>query len=274
MKPQFFQGITREDYVSLCCEDGELLENQSKAKSAIHSAWKYWMDHMNPDRPMDGPTDYMVRGSLVHEIALEDKKNFASFDGARRGRKWEDFKLKCEKEDLLPVTKDSGIINERDLLGCAASVKEAMEELGAGEDQECAIVFEQNGIKCKALLDKLSHDLVIHDLKVTDKIGKDEFMYHAFDLGWDYQAVWYKRSVKAMFDLPHDPEFYFVTVQPTYPYEWSYHVLHGNALDVAERRVDKSLENLRVARETGDWSHVKRTANLVDAPLKFYDTED
>jgi len=270
-KPELIQAISRDDYVALKGPDGIELERQSNAKHAADSAWHYYMHCMNPDRPKRNETDYMLRGTLVHEVALEDKIRFASFNGTRRGKAWENFKLKCEHENLISVSEDSGTINRRDIMGAAESVKRALEELGADADSECAAVFEQEGLYCKALLDSVSTDLAIYDIKVTDKIGKTAFGYHAFDMGYDFQCVWYKRGLKQAVGMMDEPMMVFITVEPTYPYDWNWHILEGNGLEIAEKRVDRAVENLRTARETGCWDHEEREVNVIVPSLRFLD---
>lgn len=276
MEARLIQGITREEYIALVDDDGNPLENQSKAKSAIKSAWHYFMKEMNPSRPEREETDNMLRGTLVHEFALEDKRRWATFEGTRRGRPWDNFQLKCERENLLSITKESGTINERDLLGCTASAKEALAEFGADADEECAVVFEQHGMNCKMLIDKLSVDGTIYDLKVTPYISKKQFEYNAFkpDFRYDFQSAWYTEGLRQALNLPMEPKLVFITIDPKYPYEWDAHQLHGQANDIARADIEKALNNLKEARETGDWSHKKRTPHLIVPPLSFFNDDE
>lgn len=273
---QLIQAIKRRDYQELRGPGGEVPFNQSKAKHAVKSAWHYWMKYENPDRPADKETDNMLRGSLVHEMALEGvepEQLVAVFDGQRRGKAWDNHKLKCEREGLLAITSESGTINYRDLMGATAAAKEALHEQGADADPECAVLFQMHGLWCKALLDKLSSDNVIFDLKVTEYIEEREFLNQALkpDFQYDYQIAWYERAVMEAFDLQTPPQHVFICVQPTYPYEWNVHTLCREAVDMAHKKIERSIKNLVNAVTNKDWTHPKRTPNVLVPALYHYE---
>jgi hypothetical protein len=152
-----------------------------------------------------------------------------------------------------------------------AMVKAAREQLDRHTDggakmftagnPERTVIWQDDGVWCRARLDWLRevrdgiHILdpwAIDDYKTcSTSANPDDWTRTMFSHGFDLQAAWYRRGVKAITGA--EASFRFA-VQETYPpYALSVIALGPDALTIAEKKCLYALEVWRASIEDGQW---------------------
>lgn len=120
---------------------------------------------------------------------------------------------------------------------------------------EQSIIWQEQGVTCRARLDWLHNDYAaIDDLKTDARSANpDTWTRRMFDndKGYDMQARFYQRGVKALTGI--EPEFRFVIVETTPPYAISVVSLAPSAQEIADAKIDYALKCWRRCLDTGRW---------------------
>lgn len=183
MKPGLY-AMTRDEYDALDALNHSKLSKF--LKSPAH--FKHWEKH---------DTEAMQRGRCV-DMALFEPHRFATqcvvYPGpVRRGKAWEEFEAAHVGAEI--VTAD-----ERDhaqAIADAVRLHPIGSKYFTGGSAQQAVVWEEDGILCKALLDYLG-PLGIADLKTTDDASVTGFPRKAAKYGMHRQMAWYRRGVAAV----------------------------------------------------------------------------
>jgi len=118
---------------------------------------------------------------------------------------------------------------------------------------EQTLVWREDDLWCKARLDWLRDDrTAIDDLKTGENANPDAWTRGPlFALGYDVQAAWYLRGLKAVTGA--EAEFRFVVCETRPPYAVSVIGLGPDVLQLAEKKVRRALDLWRACLETGRW---------------------
>lgn len=120
---------------------------------------------------------------------------------------------------------------------------------------EQTVVWREGPTWCRALVDALPNDdgRYIVDLKTTGGSAhpRDWIRGHLFAQGYDMQAAWYLRGLRAVGRKPAG--FAFVVVENKPPYALSVVTLDPAAMALAERKVERALAIWRECMRTGVW---------------------
>ena len=105
---------------------------------------------------------------------------------------------------------------------------------------EHVIRWEENGVRCKAMLDWLRDDFAtIDDLKTTSDASPRGFQRKVWNLRYDIQAAFYRRGV--LFKTGALPRFRWVAVETEYPYLVTVNEPDKAALDNADALVEQAI---------------------------------
>jgi hypothetical protein len=142
---------------------------------------------------------------------------------------------------------------------------------------ERTIVWDENGVLCRARLDWLRDDLLAcDDLKTTRaSASPEQWRRIAFNIGADVQAALYGRGIRAV--TGHDPQFRFVVCETVSPFAVSVVELDEVAVAVGNAKVDRALEIWGDCLETGIWPAFARQVVNVTAPpweLRWLDNHE
>lgn len=131
---------------------------------------------------------------------------------------------------------------------------------------EQTLVWEENGIACKARLDWLRDDrTAIDDIKTTSRSANPETWSRTiFGLGYDVQASFYQRAVKAVTGA--DAEFRLLVVETAPPYALSVIGLSPAALALANDKVDWALATWARCLEANEWPAYAKQVAYADLP--------
>lgn len=124
------------------------------------------------------------------------------------------------------------------------------------------------GLECRSKIDKLCRELdVIIDLKVVMDSTPSGFARAVVGFEYDCQAAWYMDGYKANFG--EVPNFVFVAVSKTAPYEIGFYELNEDDLAAARVTNSQTLASLKACMETGDWKSQHETS-VVSLKLPRY----
>jgi hypothetical protein len=200
-------------------------------------------------------------GTILHQFLLEGKHtegvDYLKWTGATRsGAKWEGFREHCEERDLPYVIVNSkkdelGLINEQ--LRAIQKNSFAMELIEKTAVREQAIEWEQNGVRCKALIDMLLSDGPIVDLKTAADPSEKKFWWSLEDYGYHISAVYYEMARDALQQSSYEHPFYWIVVANE---GWIYckvYELPRDVRDVVKFQIESKLEHFRNCQQTGRW---------------------
>lgn len=111
------------------------------------------------------------------------------------------------------------------------------------KSEQTLVWQDEQGFWCRARLDRLvairrTNHGFIWDYKTTTSANPDDWQGRLFDLGFDIQATWYMRGVRALGILP---AFRFIVQETTPPYALSVIGLTPETLAMAEVKIEHAL---------------------------------
>lgn len=213
--------------------------------------YKYWLDHKTPDTPA------MLIGRATHTATLEPDQfplEYAVWDGYRRGKDWQAFKLVSEEQDksILTKTEYDNCIAIRD------SVRNhpvAGKLLSSGEPE---VTFEwtnrETDIRCKGRADwviGLDKKPKILDLKTTANIEPHKFSAHCWNMGTFMQSAMYQEAYSTLSDVV--PDMGIIAVEQKPPHSCCVYWLDNESLSAAWDEYISCLKILQDCRESGEY---------------------
>src|SRR5688572_2201158 len=170
--------------------------------SPRHAWWK--SPDLNPAFQAD-EDDRFDRGSAAHAVLLEGRTDcLAVYPGVR------DWKTKASQEFKAAARADGKIpLLEHQFAQVQGMVAVARPQLAAFEDKptplsdgkpEQTIVWREDSVWCRARLDWLHDDRrTVDDYKSTDgSANPTSWSRTLFNIGYDIQAAWYLRGLRAV----------------------------------------------------------------------------
>lgn len=208
-------------------------------------AARYYLDH--------GKTfPQALPGRALHCATLTPRqmgKQFAVWYGPRRGQEYKEFAAVAEtrKQEVLTL------IEADQAISIAASVRAhpiagpLIRQRGKAEH---TLLWEQDGHKCKAKLDKVGHRGLL-DLKGVQSVEPAAIIRAILRYGWDMQLAWYADGAAAngFGALP----VWLVCVEKTPPYEVAVFQLDETWLELGRGKCAAALETLTECERTGKW---------------------
>ena len=234
------------------------------------SAWHAWFAHprLNPayERQDDERFDL---GTAAHAYLLEGESGFAIIQAPDwRTKLAKDARDDARRHGKIPLLADRW----GDVQGMMAA---ASHQLDAHEDvprplangtPEVTLIWQDDGLWCRARLDWLHHDRrAIDDLKTTEASANPEAWTRSlFGAGHDVQAAFYLRGLRAI--TGQDASFRFVVQEAYPPYALSVIALGPEALAIGERKVAYALRLWRDCLARGVWPGYPTQTCYADAP--------
>jgi hypothetical protein len=132
---------------------------------------------------------------------------------------------------------------------------------------EVPIVWEEDGVLCRALIDWLRRDVTaIDDAKTTARCADGQAWGRSVmcSIGADLQARWYQRGVKAVFGV--EPKFRFVVMETTPPYAISVVSLSAQAEAIADSKIERALTIWKDCLAKNEWPAYSPKLQVVDVP--------
>lgn len=132
---------------------------------------------------------------------------------------------------------------------------------------EQTIVWDEDGVKCRARLDWITGDgLHIFDLKTTSASAEpDAWRKTAYGMGADVQAALYTRGAQAVYGTTF-VDFTFLVAETYPPYAISLVNLSPAALALANAKVDHAVETWKRCLAEDRWPAYPTRVASVDPP--------
>ena len=228
----------------------------------------------------ESPT--LEMGKAVHSLILEyEKQAVVRGPSDRRGNKWKEAKQQAEQQGKILLTErdydtaleiaESALFNS-DFLRSRVSAKNFISE---------ASIFttcKKTGmlIKCRpdGLLvpqdDKGKGEIL--DIKTTQDASPEGFQRELRKYNYDLQIAFYLHTMRCA-SLPCS-EMYLVAIEKTPPYAVGVHVLSEIYIKHAEKRMIQTLEKMKHAESSQDFSTGWPEINQVHLPAWLEDDMD
>lgn len=207
---------------------------------------------LNPNAVVETRREFDV-GTVCHQLLLDGAAGVQviAYDSWRT----KDSKEKAEEaraHGLIPLLEKEWALVE-DMMAAVRPQLEAFDPVPFTDGTaEQTIVWEENGVLCRARLDWLRHDgRILDDFKTASSAQPEKWSRRAIDYGYDIQAVLYTRGVRAL--TGSDPTFRFVVIEKEPPYTVQVFQLAPDVLALANRKVDWALATWARCLESGEW---------------------
>jgi hypothetical protein len=229
-----------------------------------------WTAHpkLNPDYAPTDDAKFDV-GTLVHSLLLDQSREVAVIPA-------DDWRTKAAKE-ARDEARAAGLVPllERQWTEVEAMVLAVREQFGQHTAQpplladgkpERTLVWDEDGVACRARLDWLRDDLTaIEDLKTTTRSADpDSFSRSLYGLGYDLKAAFYIRAVQAVAGVT--PLFRWIVAETTAPYAVSVVSPAPALLEIANAKVDYALALWRKCVQTGEWPAYRQDVAYAEPP--------
>lgn len=132
---------------------------------------------------------------------------------------------------------------------------------------EQTLLWEHKGaVACRARLDWLRDDrTAIDDLKTTSRSANPEtWAKTIFSLGYDVQAAFYRRAVKAITGI--EPEFRLLVIETSAPYALCAMSLAPDAMAIADKKVDYALKLWARCLRDDNWPAYDLRVHHIEMP--------
>ncbi len=223
---------------------------------------------LNPDWEPSHDEKFDV-GTIAHSLLLEGEAAVVVIDAP-------DWRTKAAQEQRdeaydagqTPVLLKNWAAVERmvDAVQSQVAALPVDPPLFADGKPERSLIWDENGVACRARLDWLRDDLAaIDDLKTTSRSANpDGWSRTIFNIGYDVQLAFYLRGLKAVTGA--EAEFRFVVVETSPPYALSVMSLAPGALELANAKVDWALATWKRCLETDTWPAYPTRVAYAEAP--------
>jgi hypothetical protein len=234
--------------------------------SALHAQHDH--PRLNPQAVHEDAEHFDI-GTAAHALLLEGGGNIEPID-------FPDWRTKAAKEqrDAARAAGKTPLLAHvcQDVIAMVGALRAQLDRHTDGGDlmftsgeAELTLIWIDEGTWCRARTDWLrSEPFAIDDYKTTSaSANPDTWTRTMFAAGFDLQAAWYLRGLRALTgERLDDPATFRFCVQETFaPYAASVIALNPDAMILAEKKCLYALEKWREARATNDWrGYARRTA--------------
>lgn len=211
-------------------------------------------------------SDEMDFGSIVHALALGKGARFsiAPYDDYRtkEAREW---KAEQVANGVIPIKADKYAEAEE----IAGIIRYAIERTLKGEPYQTEVPFfwQEGDVWCQGCLDIWCPSLLVAlDPKITRNVGK-RAQSHIVNMGWDYQAAWYRRGLEAI--MPEHAgriRFANILIKPDAPFTSRTVMLNEAWRDSAERECLRALAIFERCQKENRWPGYSEDIEMLDVP--------
>lgn len=259
MKPGIHDGVPEAVYHADCAPSPSL--SSSLARLILDRSPRHaWTAHprLNPDfEPAEDPKfDF---GAAAHAmllgrglaLAIIDAKDFRT-KAAQQAR--DEARLEG-KTPMLPHDHERAVemvavarMQLAEIPGCERTFID-------GAAEQTLIWQEPGDVWCRARLDWVEAGPIVTDLKTTGQSANPFTLGRKVaDMGYDVQAAFYERGLKALGLADRGVTFRFVFIEDEPPFALSVVELDGESMHWARRKVERAIAAWRMSMQSGVWS--------------------
>ena len=161
-------------------------------------------------------TNALLFGRAFHQNILEPdkyKEQVISYDGTRRGKAWDEFKLGNSGKTIITQVENKSLLKMRKKLLSIPRVSNLLSG-GVAEVVNCW-VDEDTGVYCKGKTDYVKDEngrKILVDIKTTQNHAISSFKGACMKYGYDRQSAFYLDGFGA-------DEMWFIVIEKTEPYD-------------------------------------------------------
>jgi hypothetical protein len=267
-RPGIYQ-IPAADYHLDPCPEPSLSSSIAK-KICLDSPLHAFHDHprLNPLTERDEAEHFDI-GVAAHALLLEGSAQIAIIDA-------KDWRTKAAQEQRAAARAEGKtplLVHVcQDVIRMVGALRAQLERHADGGaamftdgEAEQTIIWREDDLWCRARADWLRTDpFACDDYKTTSaSANPDQWARTMFNAGFDLQAAWYLRGLRAVTgERLDDPATFRFAVQETYPpFAVSVIALNPDAMLLAEKKILYALEQWSDALASGRWhGYPTRTA--------------
>ena len=258
LDPGIHDSIPADDYhadrggpPSLSAHIANLLITRSPLHAYTHHP------RLNPGYHREEKAHFDV-GTVAHALLLEGSNDrvHVVFASDWRTKDAKEARDDARAAGLIPLLTDDW---ER-VRAMVAAVRQQLAALDitpplfdAGKAEQ-TLVWQEDGVQCRARLDWLRDDLcAIEDMKTTAASGNphDWTRRTLWSIGADVQVAFYLRGLKRV--TGRDADWRYLVAESTPPYACSVISLAPSALELGARKVEWAIRRWRECVETDMW---------------------
>lgn len=213
-------------------------------------------------------SDSMALGSLFHCMTLEPEElstryvKTEKFDRRTTAGKIAAEKFAAENKGKIIVDPDDW--GKADIMADSARRhKKAGKLLDAAAFVEGVVLFDIDGIPCKAKLDCFAHGFVI-DLKSTKDASPESFQRDFVKYGYHMQGAFYRRAARAA--GLECRGFVIIATENAAPFCSAVYELSENALRLGDQLINKLLPAWQECRQTNQYPGYPEIITTLDLP--------
>lgn len=223
------------------------------AKSPAHYRW--YTDNERPDRPC------FAFGRGVHAHVLGTP--IVAFDGTRRGKAWDEFKLEHAGSAEIVTSQEMATIDAIRSSVLRELDHHKLSHLLSGVIEQ-RITWEWLGRSCGGTPDVASLSHVV-DLKTTDNADPRRFPWDARKYFMAEQLTWYERGVRLNnANMPAAVDLYIIAVEKTAPHPVVIWRVTDKMREQAERTTRLWFEQLLACEASNQWPGYAQTVQPLD----------
>lgn len=237
------------------------------SRSPLHA----WTQHPRLNEEFERAHDEKFDvGSAVHALLLEGRNGVSIIDAPD----WRTKEAKVRRDQaraegripLLSGQWDEVCAMEEAVDAQILDLAVTPKPFSVGKPEQTLVWKDDGGVWCRARLDFLHDDYAaVDDLKTTSRSASPrEWSRSIFSMGYDVQAAFYLRGVKALTNV--DAEFRLVVCETAPPFAVSVLSLEPAALELANDKVTHAIRKWAGCLESGEWAGYPRMVAYAELP--------
>lgn len=275
-KPGIYPDMSEVDYFADPCPQPSLSHSIARLlldRSPMHAAAAH--PRLLGEMP-ETVSAAMDEGSILHALLLGRGSKFVALPYADyRTKEAQEARDEARAQGLIPVLHDK----LESLRACAKAVEAAIrahpdcQAFFEPGTSEAVIAWEENGIWCRGLIDRLPNDprAPIFDLKTTAMSAAPQDWERSLIRSYCTQDAFYRRGWRAL-RYPDRP-FLFIVAERQAPYGVTVMACGASLRDYAERRMARAVALWRQCMEADQWPGYAPMTAYVEAPAYLLDIE-
>jgi hypothetical protein len=232
----------------------------------LNPAWQE--DEAGNDRARDmGSAAHALMLGTGREVKLVQQGNYkttAAKDAAASAR----------AEGKIPLLQpDFDAVQELVAKGKAQLAKSELAGIFDDGDAELTMVWKDGPSWCRSRIDYLPRvvrqggHVIVPDYKTTaGSAHPDDFARTLFEQGYDVQAAFYERGLRKLIPTLRTVEFVFVVQEQDPPHAMSIVGLSGQALELAQSKVDVALRTWSLCLLNDVWPGYSSQISRIEVP--------
>jgi hypothetical protein len=226
---------------------------------------RYALDHPDAD-----DTDALILGRAVHCLILDGEScydhRFAVGPCDHRGRKdWKDWRadVPSDMDALRPMDDAQARAMAESIMHHPA----ARDLLEAADLREVSMLWEQDGVPCKARPDALAPSIgAVVDVKTTIDAGPNAFMRAIWNFGYHRQGAHYMPGVRTLRPDAEWQYYAIIALEKEPPYLPAVYELRDDAIAGGETQLAPLRQRWAECMRTGHWPGYPSGSTQISLP--------